>query len=168
MADIGIVRDAQAQAAQRNGATSDHAKRRLVMCCDGTWNFPDELKKGVPVPTNVVKVAVGLGRDDNAKIPQLLYYQSGVGTRRRQHVRGGVFGYGLSGNVRECYRFIVENYQPGDELYFFGFSRGAYTARSTIGLIGNCGISVASTNTASARPMTCTNQGGPRRAHRAA
>ena len=56
------------------------------MCCDGTWNFPDELKKGVPVPTNVAKVAVGLGRDDNAKIPQLLYYQSGVGTRRRQHV----------------------------------------------------------------------------------
>jgi uncharacterized protein (DUF2235 family) len=71
--------------------------------------------------------------------PQLLHYARGVGTRQSQRLRGGAFGYGLSQNVRECYRFLVENYRPGDKLYFFGFSRGAYTARSTVGLVRNCG-----------------------------
>jgi len=110
------------------------------MCCDGTWNYPDELAKGVAAPTNVAKVALGIARHDAAELPQRVYYQSGVGTRRFQRVRGGAFGYGLSRNVRACYRFLVEIYEPGDELYFFGFSRGAYTARSTVGLIHNCGI----------------------------
>jgi hypothetical protein len=47
---------------------------------------------------------------------------------------------GLSRHVRDCYRFLVENYEPDDELYFFGFSRGAFTARSTVGLVYNAGI----------------------------
>jgi uncharacterized protein (DUF2235 family) len=114
--------------------------RRLVMCCDGTWNQPDELKDRVPVPTNVTKVALGLDRTDREGNPQLLYYHPGVGTRPGERIIGGAFGYGLSRNVRDCYRFVVENYQEGDELYFFGFSRGAYTARSAVGLIRNSGI----------------------------
>ena len=114
-------------------------KKRLVLCCDGTWNKPDKNSDSVRVPTNVAKLARGLlpKADDT---PQLLYYQRGVGTRHLEHIRGGAFGYGLSRNVRDCYRFIVANYQPRDQLYFFGFSRGAYTARSTVGLIRNCGI----------------------------
>jgi len=110
------------------------------MCCDGTWNKPDKLSDGVKVPTNVVKVALGVRPVGADGAEQLLYYQRGVGTRRFQHVRGGAFGYGLSRNVRACYEFLVDNYEPGDELYFFGFSRGAYTARSTVGFIRNCGI----------------------------
>ena len=55
-------------------------------------------------------------------------------------MRGGAFGVGLSRNVRECYRFLVENYEPGDELFFFGFSRGAFTARSPAGMVRNSGI----------------------------
>ncbi|HZI91415.1 MAG TPA: DUF2235 domain-containing protein [Thermoleophilaceae bacterium] len=114
--------------------------RRLVICCDGTWNRPDQHSDGVPAPTNVTKVALGVDRKDEAGADQLLFYQPGVGTRRFERLRGGAFGIGLSRNVRDCYRFLVENYRPGDELYFFGFSRGAFTARSTVGLVRNSGI----------------------------
>lgn len=114
--------------------------RRLVLCCDGTWNKPDEIRRGFVSPTNVAKLALGLAETDDHGAEQILYYQEGVGTRRLEHVLGGAFGYGLSSNVRDCYRFLVENYQPGDAIYLFGFSRGAYTARSTAGMIRNCGI----------------------------
>ncbi|MDP9344811.1 MAG: DUF2235 domain-containing protein, partial [Actinomycetota bacterium] len=62
------------------------------------------------------------------------------GTSRSQRLTGGAFGLGLSRNVRDCYRFVIECYEPGDELFFFGFSRGAFTARSTVGLIRNAGV----------------------------
>jgi uncharacterized protein (DUF2235 family) len=114
--------------------------KRLVVCCDGTWNRPDQLDDGVAAPTNVSKLALAVAREDENGTAQLLHYQPGVGTRRFERLRGGAFGLGLSRNVRDCYRFLVETYEPGDELYFFGFSRGAYTARSTVGLVRNCGI----------------------------
>jgi len=53
---------------------------------------------------------------------------------------GGAFGYGLSRNIKDGYLWLARNYQQGDEIYFFGFSRGAYTARSLVGLIRKCGI----------------------------
>lgn len=111
-----------------------------MVCCDGTWNRPDQPAGGSSSPTNVAKLALGVAREDSKGTLQLLFYQQGVGTRRFERVRGGAFGVGLSRNVRECYRFIVESYQPGDELYLFGFSRGAFTARSTAGLLRNSGI----------------------------
>jgi uncharacterized protein (DUF2235 family) len=114
--------------------------RRLVVCCDGTWNTPDQVNGGVRAPTNVAKIALGVARKGRDGGDQLLHYEPGVGTRRFERFSGGTFGYGLSRNVRDCYRFLVDNYEAGDELYFFGFSRGAYTARSTVGLIHNCGI----------------------------
>jgi uncharacterized protein (DUF2235 family) len=114
--------------------------KRLVICCDGTWNRPDEIHDGIRVPTNVAKVALGLARADPAGVEQVLFYQQGVGTRPGERLRGGAFGFGLSRNVRDCYRFVVETYEPGDELCLLGFSRGAFTARSTVGLIRNSGI----------------------------
>jgi uncharacterized protein (DUF2235 family) len=114
--------------------------KRLIVCCDGTWNRPDELNDGVPAPTNVSKLALAIAREDAAGTAQEVFYVAGVGTRRFERLRGGAFGYGLSRNVRECYRFLAERYAPGDELFFLGFSRGAYTARSTVGLVRNCGI----------------------------
>lgn len=114
--------------------------KRLVICCDGTWNQPDQRNKGSGSPTNVSKLALGVSREDGDGVPQLLYYQQGVGTRRFERLRGGAFGLGLSRNVCDCYRFLVENYEPGDALYLFGFSRGAFTARSTVGLVRNAGI----------------------------
>jgi uncharacterized protein (DUF2235 family) len=114
--------------------------KRLVVCCDGTWNRPDQLDEGMAAPTNVSKLALAVAREDGGGTAQLLHYQAGVGTRRLERFRGGAFGLGLSRNVRECYRFLVECYEPGDELFFFGFSRGAFTARSTVGLVRNSGI----------------------------
>jgi uncharacterized protein (DUF2235 family) len=114
--------------------------KRLIVCCDGTWNRPDQLDQGVAAPTNVAKIALALAEQDDAGNPQLLHYQPGVGTRRRERLLGGGFGVGLSRNVQDCYRFLVDHYEPGDKLYFFGFSRGAFTARSTVGLVRNCGI----------------------------
>ncbi len=108
------------------------------MCCDGTWNEPDELRGGVAAPTNVAKVALGL--DTGGESSQVLFYEPGVGTAPDERILGGAFGYGLSRNVRNCYRFLAQSYTPGDQLYLLGFSRGAYTARSLAGLIRNCGI----------------------------
>jgi uncharacterized protein (DUF2235 family) len=109
--------------------------KQLVICCDGTWNRPDQLS-----PTNVAKMALAVAPGDGEGAEQRLLYHRGVGTDRFERLRGGAFGLGLSRHVRECYRFVVENYAPGDRLYFFGFSRGAFTARSTVGLIRNAGI----------------------------
>jgi uncharacterized protein (DUF2235 family) len=114
--------------------------KRLIVCCDGTWNRPDQHHNGVAAPTNVSKLALAVAREDSGGVAQRVFYQPGVGTRRWERLRGGAFGAGLSRNVRECYRFLVECYEPGDELYFFGFSRGAFSARSTVGMVRNCGI----------------------------
>jgi uncharacterized protein (DUF2235 family) len=113
--------------------------KRLAVCCDGTWDSPDELN-GTPTPTNVTKIALALATKDAGGTEQRIFYHLGVGTRRRQRFRGGVFGLDVLRAVRDTYAFLVENYEPGDELYFFGFSRGAFTARSTAGFVRNCGI----------------------------
>ncbi|MFF0015912.1 DUF2235 domain-containing protein [Streptomyces sp. NPDC005374] len=109
--------------------------KSLVVCCDGTWNLADQ-----PSRTNVAKVALSVQPRSAAGTEQRVYYHSGVGTRRRERVRGGAFGLGLSRNVLDAYRFLVDTYEPGDALYLFGFSRGAFTARSLAGLVRNCGI----------------------------
>jgi uncharacterized protein (DUF2235 family) len=112
--------------------------KQLVVCCDGTWNVPDQLRDGIAAPTNVAKLALGIATGGDSG--QLLYYEPGVGTASDEHLLGGAFGFGLSHNIRNCYRFLARSYEPGDMVYLFGFSRGAYTARSLAGLIRNCGI----------------------------
>jgi uncharacterized protein (DUF2235 family) len=115
--------------------------RRLIVCADGTWNRPGETTDGVPTATNVAKVASAIPPVDAAGVSQVVFYRTGVGTgNTSDRVLGGVFGAGLDDHIRDCYRFLVHNYLPDDELYFFGFSRGAYTVRSLAGLIRNCGI----------------------------
>src|SRR4051812_7386675 len=114
--------------------------KRLIVCCDGTWNRPDQLDRGVAAPTNVSKVHQALAEQDAQGNAQIAHYLTGVGTRPGEHLLGGGLGVGLSRNVQDCYRFLVDNYEPGDELYLFGFSRGAFTARSAVGLVRNSGI----------------------------
>ncbi|OLP00116.1 hypothetical protein BVU76_22340 [Mycolicibacterium porcinum] len=114
--------------------------KRLVVCCDGTWNTPDQTTDGKPTPTNVAKVAMALASHDADGREQRLFYHRGVGTTRSDRLLGGAFGAGLFRDVCDTYRFVVQNYQPGDDLFFFGFSRGAFTARSTAGLIRNSGV----------------------------
>lgn len=114
--------------------------KRLVICCDGTWNSPDQVRGNGPAPTNVVKMALAVAPFDSAGREQRTLYHRGIGTHRWERVRGGVFGFGLSRDVRNVYRFLVRNFEPGDEIFLFGFSRGAYIARSAAGLVRNCGI----------------------------
>lgn len=114
--------------------------KRLILCCDGTWNSADQEDKGTPCPTNVVKLGYRVAKRDGS-IPQIVYYDQGVGTGNvLDHLTGGAFGQGLEENIHDAYRFLVANYEPGDELYLFGFSRGAYTARSIAGMVRKCGV----------------------------
>lgn len=114
--------------------------KRLVLCCDGTWNTPDQTSAGRRCQTNVAKVAATVADRDAEGVEQLVLYHRGVGTARGERIRGGAFGVGLSRGVQDVYRFVVANYEPGDEIFLFGFSRGSYMARSTAGLIRNAGI----------------------------
>lgn len=86
-------------------------------------------------PTNVVLTAASIRRTAKDGTPQVIYYDEGVGTAWYDKVVGGGLGWGLIENVREAYRFLIFNYDPGDEIFVFGFSRGAFSARSFIGLI---------------------------------
>ncbi|WP_462164250.1 DUF2235 domain-containing protein [Pseudoalteromonas xiamenensis] len=115
--------------------------KRLILCMDGTWNKPAQYDRGKRKPSNVVKMARGILPCSEEGVHQVVFYSEGVGTRwGLDKVLGGVLGIGLSTNVRRAYRFLVHNYQPGDEIYCFGFSRGAYTVRSVVGLIYQIGL----------------------------
>jgi uncharacterized protein (DUF2235 family) len=71
---------------------------------------------------------------------QRVYYSQGVGTKRGEVARGGVSGYGIDDEIVEAYAWLIQNFDDGDEIFIFGFSRGAYTARSLSGLVSKCGI----------------------------
>lgn len=109
--------------------------KRLILCCDGTWNTA-----GQRTPTNVTRFYQSIAPVDQFGKQQLAFYHPGVGTTRWERLIGGAFGFGLSGIVLDVYKILVEHYEPGDELFFLGFSRGAFTARSSAGLVRNAGI----------------------------
>ena len=115
--------------------------KRITICTDGTWNRPDQEDRGKHKPTNVVKSARGiLPRASDGK-SQIAYYHDGVGASWGiDKIAGGGFGVGLSANIVDAYQFLVLNYEPDDHIYLFGFSRGAYTARSLAGLINKLGL----------------------------
>lgn len=114
--------------------------KRLILCCDGTWNTADQQHDGNPCPTNVVRIALRVAKRDG-DVLQVIFYDQGVGTGNLvDRLSGGAFGDGLEDNIHDAYRFLVANYELGDELYLFGFSRGAFTARSIAGMIRKCGI----------------------------
>jgi uncharacterized protein (DUF2235 family) len=113
------------------------ARRRLIVCCDGTWNTPDRYGH----TTNVVRLVRSIRSCSAEGISQIVYYHPGVGTGNVvDHLIGGGTGIGLSENVRSAYAFFVDNYQDGDEIFLFGFSRGAYTARSVAGMLAHVGL----------------------------
>ena len=169
--------------------------KRIVICCDGTWNTPKQVDEDVPEPTNVFKIAkliapqmpgvphlpaptseaaeptqvkAGIASPEQNRttdsvpaqpltsrptpltpalsqtemIAQLVYYHPGVGTHGGFVPRlwDAISGWGISANIRDAYRFVVRNYESGDQLFLFGFSRGAFTVRSLAGLIRWCGI----------------------------
>jgi uncharacterized protein (DUF2235 family) len=125
-------------------------KRRLVLCLDGTWNERDSgtniyhlsniVLEGKIEPVSAAEPGANPEAEAAKTWVQMVYYDEGVGTGLLDNVTGGAFGIGLSENVREAYDWLVERYREGDEVYIFGFSRGAYTARSLVGMIANCGL----------------------------
>ncbi len=108
--------------------------KRLIFCFDGTWN-----RLSADTPTNVVLTAASIVRAA-PDTTQIIHYDEGVGTGRLERWTGGVLGAGLVQNVREAYRFLIFNYDPGDEIFVFGFSRGAYSARTFVGFLRHVGV----------------------------
>ncbi|MEP6518569.1 DUF2235 domain-containing protein [Microcoleus vaginatus] len=108
--------------------------KRLIVCCDGTWN-----KLDTQCPTNVVRLAQAVKRTASDGVPQIVFYDEGIGVDSNKIV-GGVTGLGIDKNIQDAYRFLSFNYDRGDEIYLFGFSRGAYTVRSLAGMIYCSGL----------------------------
>ena len=119
--------------------------RNIIICCDGTGN---EIGENI---SNVLKLYRCLRKTPKTAPHQLVFYDPGVGTLARPNpwlklrqdfimVLGLATGYGLDDNVLRAYEFLVDNYEEGDQIYLFGFSRGAYTVRVLAGLIHKIGL----------------------------
>jgi uncharacterized protein (DUF2235 family) len=117
--------------------------KRLIICADGTWNERDQVdeKTHLRHATNVTKVARAISSRDPSDIDQVVFYHDGVGTHPGlDKITGGAFGEGIEGNIRDLYRFLVYNYVAGDEIFMFGFSRGAFTVRTLAGFMDTFGL----------------------------
>lgn len=114
----------------------------LIVCCDGTWNTPDQEDNGTPSPTNVVRLHSAVAPKDGSGAAQHAYYRTGVGTTGglRERLSGGAMGKGISNDVKSAYKWLCDVYRPGDRIFAFGFSRGAFTVRSLAGLMGACDL----------------------------
>ncbi|KAF8078667.1 hypothetical protein FPV67DRAFT_1466003, partial [Lyophyllum atratum] len=118
--------------------------KRIIICCDGTWQDGVSSEERSSY-TNVLRLTRTIHHEDRRfkpVIPQIVFYQSGIGSDRNLYSRyvEGTMGGSLGDKVEEAYAFIAHNYHPGDEIFLFGFSRGAYTARMVAMFIGEIGI----------------------------
>ncbi|TIA14653.1 hypothetical protein D6C81_06646 [Aureobasidium pullulans] len=100
------------------------------------------LKGGDDLASNVTRISRAIKPASSDSIPQIVYYHYGVGSQGGivDRVYGGATGQGLSEAVREGYSYLATNWEIGDEIFLFGFSRGAFTARAIAGLIDNIGM----------------------------
>jgi uncharacterized protein (DUF2235 family) len=116
--------------------------KKLVLCCDGTSNQP------ATDLTNVAKLYFTLQSGD---APQATYYHPGLGTMEPPGALswwdktwttklGLAAGWGIQNDIRDAYIFLMNNYEPGDDVFMFGFSRGAYTVRALTGLLHMYGL----------------------------
>ncbi len=116
--------------------------RNIVICCDGTAN------EFAADRTNVVKLFYTLEQD---QARQIAFYHPGLGTmepagalttptRKITRLLGMAVGYGLGNDIRDAYAFLMDNFQDGDKVYLFGFSRGSYTARAVCSLLRMYGL----------------------------
>jgi uncharacterized protein (DUF2235 family) len=97
-------------------------RKNIVLCSDGTGN-----RGGKGHGTNVWRLYRALNLK-SVSPPQVAVYDEGVGTEDQKVAKtlGGALGFGLGCNIREFYTALVDHYEPGDRIYLFGFSRGAY------------------------------------------
>lgn len=103
--------------------------KRIALFLDGTWNNVND-------NTNVWRLKSLCTQSPE----QAVYYSAGVGTDRSEHLTGGLFGIGINEEVTNAYQWLVEHYETDAKIFIFGFSRGAFTARSLAGLVSKCGL----------------------------
>jgi uncharacterized protein (DUF2235 family) len=104
-------------------------KKRIALFLDGTWNTVSD-------NTNVWRMKSLCEKSSE----QLVYYSAGVGTQFGERISGGMFGIGINEEVISAYEWLLEHYETDAQLFIFGFSRGAFTARSLAGFISKCGL----------------------------
>ncbi|OMP85171.1 hypothetical protein BK809_0000271 [Diplodia seriata] len=126
--------------------------KRLIICCDGTWNSADKGRDSVPSNVALISRMIaphGTGKTPGEIVEQVVYYQTGIGAGPSSHLDSiwqGATGAGLEENVTTAYHYLANNYigdkdgQAADEIFLFGFSRGAYTARSLAGMVTEMGL----------------------------
>jgi Uncharacterized alpha/beta hydrolase domain (DUF2235) len=136
-------------------------RKRIIVACDGTWQDADsDSKRDYPwwefwrrerhltPASNVARLCRCISKEaldeKGQAVPQLVFYQSGIGTSWMQRLGGGLTGRGITSNIRDAYSFICNNYEEGDEIFLFGFSRGAFTVRTLSTLLRTIGILNAS------------------------
>jgi uncharacterized protein (DUF2235 family) len=116
--------------------------KQIVVCCDGTGNEYGDNNSNVIKLYKVLRLEPG---------KQVAYYHPGVGTMGAKNAlsalgkawtrfRGLAFGYGVSENIADAYQYLMRTYEPGDQVFVFGFSRGAYTARALCGMLRMFGL----------------------------
>jgi uncharacterized protein (DUF2235 family) len=117
------------------------SNKRIAVCLDGTWQ-----RLRTETPTNIAKIARSVHHEGSDGVKQIVIYTAGVGAANDLQqdasgaIAGGAFGAGLERDILDTYTRLALNYQWGDDLYIFGYSRGAFSARSLAGLIRRCGI----------------------------
>ncbi|MEB3356782.1 MAG: DUF2235 domain-containing protein [Synechococcales bacterium] len=127
-------------------SNSKVTNKRLVVCSDGTWQNLENTKL-----TNAARLAQAIPSTGEDGKPQIIFYDEGIGGQSGfngwlkplnwlSKQLAGATGLSIDYHIKEAYIFLCMNYEPGDEIYLFGFSRGAYTVRSLAGLIYNCGL----------------------------
>jgi len=137
--------------------------RRLILLLDGTWNEDDDEQPATNIVYLRERLFWGLqtrlrNQEERPALPEsherratsgfvfdgfeyIVYYDRGVGTGPLfDRITGGVTGKGLDHNIRKAYRFLSQWFRPGDEIFVFGFSRGAFTARSLCGYLQAVGL----------------------------
>jgi uncharacterized protein (DUF2235 family) len=139
--------------------------KNIVICCDGTGN---EISENI---SNVLKLYRVLRKTQNTEPRQIVFYDPGVGTLARPDpftkfkqdtvaVLGLALGYGLDDNVLKAYEFLIEYFEEGDDIFLFGFSRGAYTVRVLAGLVHKVGILAPPQRNLAGAALTAYKQAG--------
>ena len=113
--------------------SSAPSSKRLALFLDGTWNQVSD-------NTNIWRFRALFAPEGSDGREQRAYYSTGLGTKFGERISGGMFGAGIDTAITSAYEWLMENYHPGDEVFIFGFSRGAYTARSLSGFVSKCGL----------------------------
>jgi uncharacterized protein (DUF2235 family) len=112
---------------------STKSAKRLALFLDGTWNIVND-------NTNIWRLRSLFAHISADGREQRAYYSTGLGTKFGERIRGGMFGRGIDTAITSAYEWLVDNYKPDDDIFMFGFSRGAYTARSLSGFVSKCGL----------------------------